>query len=451
MRLRTRLFLATAAVTTLTAAAVGLAGTLSAFNSEVSRFDKVLAKVSTDAKEAAPEQIAAAIESAADRSFAVQVSILDTQGLLTNVYSVATAVEQAPALELAKQAENSPITIEAIESYRMSSIAIDSGDYLLLIMPLQDVIDARNANLGWLGGFILIAVGLGILVIWLLIRLDLRVIERLVVSAKRIAGGEEVSLPAIKRGGEVADLSQALGQMLESLRGTIKAEQNVHQAMQSFMGDASHELRTPLTVIKGYAELMQKQGGDQAFRDKALSRMLSETTRMEQLINDLLLLAELGEQQPLVKPDRIALSKVVSEFVDDLKALQPKREVSVKIAKNIRVVGSGVHMHQLLSNLFGNLRKHTPADAAVWVALSASGPDEIVLTVDDAGPGLPEHYYDDGVESFARFDAFASRQHGSSGLGMTIMRTIVDQHGGRVRLSRSELGGLKTEIYLARK
>jgi two-component system OmpR family sensor kinase len=450
MRLRTRLFLATAAVTTLTSAAVGLAGTLSAFNSEVTRFDKVLSKVSADASEAAPEQIAAAIESAADRSFAVQVSILDTQGLLTNVYSVGAAVEQAPALELAKQAENSPLTVEAIESYRLSSIAIDSGDYLLLIMPLQDVIDARNANLGWLGGFILFAVGLGILVIWLLIRLDLRVIERLVVSAKRIAGGEEVSLPAIKRGGEVADLSQALGQMLDSLRGTIKAEQNVHQAMQSFMGDASHELRTPLTVIKGYAELMQKQGGDQAFRDKALSRMLSETTRMEQLINDLLLLAELGEQQ-MGKPDRIDLSKIVGEFVDDLKALQPKREVSVKLTKNIKVLGSGAHLNQLLSNLFGNLRKHTPVDAAVRVTLSASGSDEVMLTVEDAGPGLPEHYYDDGVESFARFDAFASRQQGSSGLGMTIMRTIVDLHGGRVRLSRSELGGLKTEIYLARK
>jgi two-component system OmpR family sensor kinase len=450
MRLRTRLFIATAVVTTLTAAAVGLAGTLSAFNSEVTRFDKVLAKVSIDATDAAPDQISAAIESAADRSFAVQVSILDTQGLLTNVYSVGDALSQAPALELAKQAESSFITVEAIESYRMSSIAIDSGDYLLLIMPLQEVIDARNANLGWLGSFIVVAVGLGILVIWLLIRLDLRVIERLVVSAKSIAGGEEVSLPAIKGGGEVADLSQALGQMLDSLRGTIKAEQNVHQAMQSFMGDASHELRTPLTVIRGYAELMQKQGGDQAFRDKALSRMLSETTRMEQLINDLLLLAELGEQQ-MVKPDRIDLTQIVGEFVDDLKALAPKREVSVKLAKNIKVMGSGAHLHQLLSNLFGNLRKHTPVDAEVRVSLSSAGADQVLLTVDDAGPGLPEHYYDDGVESFARFDAFASRQHGSSGLGMTIMRTIVDQHGGRVRLSRSELGGLKTEIYLARK
>lgn len=450
MRLRTRLFLATAAVTTLTAAAVGLAGTLYAFNSEVTRFDRVLNKVSADAIDAAPDQIAAAIESAADRSFAVQVSILDTQGLLTNVYSVGDALAQAPELELVKKAEKSPITIEAVDSYRMSSVAIDSGDYLLLIMPLQEVIDARNANLAWLGGFILVAVGLGILVIWLLIRLDLRVIERLVTSAKRIAGGEEVSLPAIKRGGEVADLSQALEQMLESLRSTIKAEQNVHQAMQSFMGDASHELRTPLTVIKGYAELMQQQGGDEAFREKALSRMLSETTRMELLINDLLLLAELGEQK-MTKRDRIDLTKIVGEFVDDLKALQPKRTVTVKIAKNLKVLGSGVHLHQLLSNLFGNVRKHTPVDAEVRVSLSSGGAEQVLLTVEDAGPGLPEHYYDDGVESFVRFDAFASRQQGNSGLGMTIMRTIVDQHGGRVRLSRSDLGGLKTEIYLARK
>ena len=450
MRLRTRLFLATAAVTAVTAAAVGLAGTLYAYDSEVKRLDKVLAKVSADATDAAPDQISAAIESAADRSFAVQVSILDTQGLLTNVYGIENIVDAAPPIALAEQAQAGPITVEAAETYRMSSVAIDSGDYVLLIMPLQEAIDTRNANLGWLGGFIVIAVSLGILVIWLLIRLDLRVMERLVQSAKSIAAGEEVSLPASKRGGEVADLSQALSQMLDSLRGSIVAEQNVHKAMQAFMGDASHELRTPLTVIKGYAELMQQQGADQAFRDKALTRMLSETTRMEQLINDLLLLAELGEKQ-VGERDRIDLSQIVGEFVEDLKALQPKRTVSAKIAKNLKMMGSGAHLHQLLSNLFGNLRKHTPDDAEVSVSLSAAGAGQILLTVEDAGPGLPEHYYDDGVESFVRFDAFASRQQGSSGLGMTIMRTIVDQHGGRVRLSSSELGGLKTEIYLARK
>ena len=171
---------------------------------------------------------------------------------------------------------------------------------------------------------------------------------------------------------------------------------------------------------------------------------------MEQLINDLLLLAELGERQAGER-DRIDLTQIVGEFVDDLKALQPMRTVTVKIAKNLKVMGSGAHLHQLLSNLFGNLRKHTPVDAEVRVSLSSAGTDQVLLTVEDAGPGLPEHYYDDGVESFVRFDAFASRQQGSSGLGMTIMRTIVDQHGGRVRLSRSELGGLKTEIYLARK
>jgi signal transduction histidine kinase len=332
----------------------------------------------------------------------------------------------------------------------MSSVAIDSGDYLLLIMPLQEAIETRNANLGWLGGFIVVAVSLGILVIWLLIRLDLRAMERLVQSAKRIAAGEEVSLPDTKQGGEVTELSQALSQMLEALRGSIVAEQNVHKAMQSFMGDASHELRTPLTVIKGYSELLQKQGADAEFRNKALPRMLSEVVRMEQLINDLLLLAELGERQ-VGKRDRIDLTQIVGEFADDLKTLQPKRPVTVKIAKNLKVLGSGAHLHQLLSNLFGNLRKHTPVDAEVRVSLSSAGADEVLLTVEDAGPGLPEHYYDQGVESFMRFDAFASRQQGSAGLGMTIMRTIVDQHGGRVRLSRSDLGGLKTEIYLARK
>ena len=71
-----------------------------------------------------------------------------------------------------------------------------------------------------------------------------------------------------------------------------------------------------------------------------------------------------------------------------------------------------------------------------------------VLTIDDAGPGLTDEVYARGIEGFERFDAFASRQHGGTGLGMTIMRAIVAEHQGTMQLSRSDLGGLRTEISL---
>ena len=442
--------MATAAVTTITATAVGFAGTMNAYQSEVERFDKVLSKVAADAKAPESDQITAAIESASDRSFAVQVSVLDTEGRLINLYGVEPIIVDAPPASSAKAAIAEPTTVEGELTYRMKSLAIDSGDYILLIMPLQDAIDARTANFFALGGFVLLAVGMAILLIWVLIRFDLRVMERLIDSARRIAAGEKVSIPKQKRGGEVAELSSALNQMIESLRQSIETEKSVHKAMQSFMGDASHELRTPLTVIKGYSELLVGQGENLEFRAKALTRVLSEVDRMEQLINDLLLLAELGEQKRSERHS-INLTEIVSEFVDDLKTLQPTREIAVKLAKSIKVVGSGEQLNQLLSNLFANLRKHTPADAQVQVTLGSSGENMVVLTVEDAGPGLAEKFYEEGVDSFMRFDAFASRQTGSSGLGMTIMRTIVGQHGGKIKLSKSSLGGLKTEIYLARK
>jgi K+-sensing histidine kinase KdpD len=104
-----------------------------------------------------------------------------------------------------------------------------------------------------------------------------------------------------------------------------------------------------------------------------------------------------------------------------------------------------------MHNVFSNIEKHTDARDAVRISLARSGKSKVKLVFEDAGPGLSEDQYDKGIEKFVRFDPFASRQNGSSGLGMTIIRAIVARHGGSVRLSKSELGGLKTEITMPTK
>ena len=239
--------------------------------------------------------------------------------------------------------------------------------------------------------------------------------------------------------------------MVETLERSIAVERGAHEAVQRFIGDASHELRTPLTVVKGYVELLTQRGGqDSAFDAKALDRISKEVVRLEGLINDLLLIAELGESglensRPVVSVD---LSAIVKALADDFKALNPKRKVKIQVESGLKVQAVEDLMHQLMHNILSNISKHTAPNDTVRVTVSKLGRSKVSLIFEDAGPGLRDELYDQGIESFVRFDPFASRQKGSSGLGMTIVRAIVARHAGTVRLIRSELGGLKTEITL---
>lgn len=448
MKLRKRLFAASALVTITTTIAVGAAGTATSFQSEIARIDSAIASVTSSTTAASADPITAAIQTASLSQQQISVVVLDSANQVITVHGDDKLVMTPPPGPSLILAEKKPVTIDASSDYRVRSVSIDGGAHILIAANIAPIQAARDANIIALLGFAAGSVGVGLLVLWWVIRFDIGVVERLARDARRISKGEEgVQLPHIKGGSEVALLSKSLGEMVHSLENAIRTERGAQQAMQAFMGDASHELRTPLTVIKGYTEMLASQGGKKEFRDKALHRISTEVARMEQLINDLLLLAELGETRER-KNVAVNLSDIVEYSVTDLKSLDKKRKVSAKIQKKIVIDGSVEHLQQMVNNIFSNIRRHTPKSAEVSVVLSATK-ETVTLIVEDAGPGLPQATYDVGIDAFQRFDAFASRSNGGSGLGMTIMRTIVRQHEGTIHLSKSEtLGGLRIEIRL---
>ena len=133
------------------------------------------------------------------------------------------------------------------------------------------------------------------------------------------------------------------------------------------IGDASHELRTPLTVIKGYVELLGRPNGlDSDGRTRAMDRLATEIGRMERLIADLLFLAEIGEKSAVLD-ETVNLSDVVRIQITDLKLLDPHRVVEDSITPDTYLTGSIAHVQQLISNIFSNIRRHTPTDAPVYV------------------------------------------------------------------------------------
>lgn len=446
MKLSVRLFIATALITTASTVGVGVAGLTSFYNTELQRIDRGLQQIATATTDAPGDQLSAAIQAAGANSAAVSVGLLDSQNQLTIFQGDDQLVRDLPSAGQLKAAKTSGVTVVNSPEYRLRAIPVLGGNYVLLATSLGDIQSTRNTNLILLGVFTSVAVALSLALIWLLLRRDIGVVESLARAARRIANRQQTDLPQIAGNSEVAQLAKSLDEMVRTLESAVTTERNAQDAMKAFMGDASHELRTPLTVIKGYSELLAAKGDDPEFRAKALSRVSTEVVRMEQLVSDLLLLAQLGQERKLEKSP-VDLSQIISDACGDMRALQPERPVSDELEPNVMVTASGEHLAQLLNNLCSNIQRHTPLDAQVRVRLvTADG--AAVLTIDDAGPGLSDEVYARGLEGFERFDAFASRQNGGSGLGMTIMRAIVAQHEGLMALTRSELGGLRTEIRL---
>jgi signal transduction histidine kinase len=204
-------------------------------------------------------------------------------------------------------------------------------------------------------------------------------------------------------------------------------------------------VRTPLAVIRGYVELLQSDISDEQ-RDRAFARLQSEILRMESLIADLLLLSELTSSQSLNK-SQVNLSDLLFSTIHDLQTLHPNRKVESHIESNVQLSGDERLLNQLISNIFGNIIRHTSTNDPVGIALNVHE-SKIHIVVEDGGSGLSDDAYAQGPTYFQRFEKSRSRATGGSGLGMSMILAIVQSHDGTVGFSKSELGGLRVTIQL---
>lgn len=456
MKLQTRLSIATATIISLVSVAIGGFAVSTSFDSDIARVDDALSVAANQAEKSTGDPISSALLAADTSAISLNISFLTLNGDLLSLNPGSVELTDTPTFSVLDSAAEQSITVfeGGTATYRLRTVALPDSEYLLFATSLESQIDSRDGNIRLLIWFVFGSIAFGAAAIAMFIRRDVRKISRLVDAAGLIADGEtNVPLPLSNGQSEVDRLARALNHMVESLQNSIKLERDTQQNMQTFLGDASHELRTPLTVIKGYVELLQKNpdaGAEQTAR--AYERMLSEANRMDALIKDLLLLAELGETKTDTKImselSVIDLSAVVGTAVDDLRILQPTRPVVVSIEPNVMVLGARDLVLQVLANLTSNIRRHTLVTDSLRVSLRSEDDLFAVLSFDDGGRGLPEEFYAAGINHFQRFDNSRSRESGGSGLGMSILAAIVRKHGGEVKLEKSDLGGLRTEIRL---
>jgi two-component system OmpR family sensor kinase len=241
--------------------------------------------------------------------------------------------------------------------------------------------------------------------------------------------------------------------MLGHIAAAFEAREKSERKVRAFVADASHELRTPLASIRGYSELTRR-GGHDLPPDvvHALARVESESIRMTELVEDLLLLARLDEGRSLEsKP--VDLTGLLANSVSDAHAAGPDHEWAVKLADEpVVVVGDERRLQQVVSNLLTNARVHTPEGSRIVVSLSVEkttdkAPAKAIITVSDNGPGIDPALRDSVFERFSRGDNSRSRAAGSTGLGLAIVAAIIEAHDGSVHV-RSEPGATVFTVAL---
>jgi two-component system OmpR family sensor kinase len=297
---------------------------------------------------------------------------------------------------------------------------------------------------------------------WLLIKRDLRPLETMAETADAIAQGDlsQRVEPAESRT-EVGRLGLSLNAMLVQIEEAFAERAATEDKLRRFLADASHELRTPLTSIRGYAEVFER-GAKENPEDlaTAMRRIEEESKRMGVMVEELLVLARLGEgRQPESAP--VDLTRVVSDAVADARAAAPDREISLELAgateaqdgavapgspAAITVMGDDHQLRQVVANLLTNAREHTPAGTPVHVSLAADA--AAVLAVADEGPGLPGGETEKIFEPFYRADPSRTRDTGGAGLGLAIVAAIVAAHGGSVTAASEPGAGATFRVRL---
>jgi two-component system OmpR family sensor kinase len=292
-----------------------------------------------------------------------------------------------------------------------------------------------------ISGLVLLVSGAGAasLLIFGPVRRRLRQLED---AATRIGAGDAAVRAEEGGGDEVTALAKSFNRMAADLEARATALSAADQARRQLLADVSHELMTPLTAMRGYLETlaMSKLRLDAATRERYLGIVEQETRRMERIVGDLLDLARLEGGGSALRREFVDIGALFERV--SARHHRELNERGVRLVSSVdpavRVTGDPDRLEQALQNLAANALRHTPDGGEITLSAERVGA-QVRLSVRDTGPGIaPEHL----PLIFDRFyKADVARATGGSGLGLSIVKAIVERHGGTIRV-RNERGAV---------
>jgi two-component system, OmpR family, sensor histidine kinase CpxA len=414
----------------------------------VSRQMLVPAITATEKYEASGKAAADAYFNLLERSTRTRFQLYDEQG------NALAGQELLPAAQFIMRQAIANRTDQFDQSARTDFLAVwvdaPSGKRFLLVSQSQRPVGLRLPFISpgiWWAQFLAVFLTAGALC-YLLARYFSSPIVKLRAATQKLAAGDlsaRVGAASGRRRDELADLGSDFDVMAERM-------QTLMDSQQRLLHDISHELRSPLTRQKIALELARESDGEET--RWALDRIEREADRLSDLINQLLTLARLENNSPVVNHDEVNLYKLVQEIIldADFEARSRKRAVRLITGEDCTITGNYQLLYSAIENVVRNAVSYTAEGTEVEVSLTCealnAGKLQAVIRVLDHGPGVPQAALDEIFRPFYRVADARDRQSGGIGLGLSISQRAVQIHGGTVTAANASTGGLLVQIAL---
>ncbi len=307
--------------------------------------------------------------------------------------------------------------------------------------PFSRIVRELGPRMGVMGGSVL-AVGAALIafVVFGPVRRRLRQVQD---ATERLGQGDLRARAPEQGGDEVAAVARSFNRMAEELGARAEALEASDRGRRQLLADVSHELNTPLTAMRGYLETiaMPTAAIDPETRERYLGIVMEETHRLERIIGDLLDLARLEGAGTGMRRTVVAVPTLFERV-----ATRHERDLQANDVQLVRTVGPGAEtvdgdpdrLEQAVQNLAANALRHTPKGGTITLSAERVGTN-LRISVRDTGPGIAPEHLPVIFDRFYKVDV--SRTSGGSGLGLSIVKAIVERHGGTVT-ARNERGAL---------
>ena len=268
-------------------------------------------------------------------------------------------------------------------------------------------------------------------------------VEALAAASRSIAGGDLKSRVNIRRKDELGELIEQFNAMAASIEASEEWKRRI-------ISDSAHELRTPTAVIQGELEMIL-EGVYTADRAR-IEGLYRETELITRLLGEMGQLAAAEGGQLVLQWEEFDPVRLVQETITAFRPSADQKEVTLVAEPGPETIVSGdpQKIQQVIRNLISNALRAVDPGGRIDIQL-VSLSEEIRISVDDSGPGVPEEYRERVFERFFRLDPSRSRESGGAGLGLAISRQIILLHGGRIWLDRGENGGARVSFSLPKK
>lgn len=261
--------------------------------------------------------------------------------------------------------------------------------------------------------------------------------------AKAIARSKDLNrrVSISKQQDELSNLEEALNEMLNQI-------EIYYEKQQRFVSDASHELRTPIAIIKGYLDILDDWGKDDPMLlNESIKSMQEETYHMKKLIENLLFLAKSDQQQVSYEFELLQLDTLIDKVVKNSNLISKGKTIKSIISDPVQIIGDKELILQMLRALIENSIKYTSEAGLIIINCRKKNEFAKIEIIDD-GIGISSKNLDEIFDRFYRVEEARDKNSGGSGLGLSLVKSIIDIHKGKITID-SELGkGTKINVFL---